>query len=79
MYLYEEKSFHCKSDSDLHLILAGKVGGKKKKKRKVDNLLNTSIIKEEGKKEWVKMLISHTDLPIVLMVSSSVDLRENSK
>lgn len=63
----------------MHLILAGKVGGKKKKKRKVENLLNTSIVKEEGKKEWVKMLIPHTDLPIVLMVSSSVDLRENSK
>lgn len=63
----------------MHLILAGKVGGKKKKKRKVENLLNTSIVKEEGKKEWVKMLISHTDLPRVLMVSSSVDLRENGK
>lgn len=63
----------------MHLILAGKVGGKKQKKREVDNLLDTLIVKEEGKKEWVKMLISHTDLPIVLMVSSSVDLRENSK
>ena len=58
----------------MHLILAGKVGGKKKKKSEVENLLNTSIVKEEGKKEWVKMLISHTDLPMVLMVSSSVDL-----
>lgn len=63
----------------MHLILAGKVGGKKKKKRKVENLLNTSIVKEEGEKEWVKMLIPHTDLPTVLMVSSSVDLRENGK
>lgn len=58
----------------MHLILTGKVGGKKKKKREVENLLNTSMVKEEGRKEWVKMLISHTDLPIVLMVSSSVDL-----
>ena len=55
-------------------MLTGKVGGKKKKKREVENLLNTSMVKEEGRKEWVKMLISHTDLPIVLMVSSSVDL-----